>query len=156
MARTKKATAKVEEVRPYVEGVAKNLVDKLYGPAGLPWGVPLTEREDVCLGVRAVLTEKMLEAALERQAADHPRRPSEFGACPGCHRPLDRDDVEARLVQTRAGQAEWLEPQAYCRGCRQAFSPSVPKPVALIAVPTARPCQARLCTRASPTRRWMG
>ena len=95
MARTKKATAKVEEVRPYVEGVAKNLVDKLYGPAGLPWGVTLTEREDVCLGVRAVLTEKMLEAALERQAADHPRRPSEFGACPGCHRPLDCDDVEA-------------------------------------------------------------
>src|ERR1019366_7079797 len=80
------------------------------GPAGLPWGVTLTEREDVCLGVRAVLTEKMLEAALERQAADHPRRPSEFGACPGCHRPLDRDDVEARLVQTRAGQVEWLEP----------------------------------------------
>jgi hypothetical protein len=28
MARAKKATAKVEEVRPYVEGVAKNLVER--------------------------------------------------------------------------------------------------------------------------------
>src|ERR1019366_6075677 len=95
MARTKKATAKAEEVRPYVEGVAKNLVDKLYGPAGLPWGVTLTEREDVCLGVRAVLTEKMLEAAVGRQPASDARRPSACGACPGWHRPLVCDDVEA-------------------------------------------------------------
>ena len=33
-ARAKKATAKVEELRPYVEGVAKNLVDKLTAPRG--------------------------------------------------------------------------------------------------------------------------
>ena len=34
MARAKKRTPQVEEVRPYVEGVAKNLIDKLYGPDG--------------------------------------------------------------------------------------------------------------------------
>ena len=128
MARAKKATAKVEALRLYVEGVAKNLVDKLYGPAGLPWGVTLTELEDVCLGIRAVLTEKILDVALERQAADHPQRPQELGCCPQCRRRLVCDDVEPRLVQTRVGEAEWLEPQAYCRTCRQAFFPSVQKP----------------------------
>ncbi len=86
MAGTEKSTAKVDEVRPYVEGVAKNLVDKLYGPAGLPWGTTLTELEDVCLGIRAALTEKMLDVALERQAADHPQRPRDFGCCPECQR----------------------------------------------------------------------
>jgi hypothetical protein len=34
MARGKKRTPKVEEVRPYVEGVAKSLIDKLPGPDG--------------------------------------------------------------------------------------------------------------------------
>ena len=39
-------TPEVEEVRPYVEGVAKNLIDKLYGPGGPAWGTKLTEIED--------------------------------------------------------------------------------------------------------------
>jgi hypothetical protein len=29
--------AAVEQVQPYIEGVAKNLVDRIYGPDGLPW-----------------------------------------------------------------------------------------------------------------------
>jgi hypothetical protein len=128
MAPTEKATSKVEEVRSYMEGVAKNLIDKLYGPAGLPWGTTLTELEDLCLAIRAVLTEKMLDVALERQAADHPQRPKDFDGCPRCHRPLVCDDVEPRLVLTRAGEAEWLEPHAYCHTCRQAFFPSVQEP----------------------------
>ena|SRR5580704_11084387 len=128
MAQTEKATFKVEEVRPYVEGVAKNLVDKLYGPAGLPWGTTLTELEDLCLDIRAVLTEKMLDVALERQAADHAQRPQNFGCCPGCHRPLVCDDVEPRLVLTQAGEAEWLEPHARCHQCRQDFFPSIQEP----------------------------
>jgi hypothetical protein len=32
MARAKKRTPKVEGVRPYLEGVAKNLIENLYGP----------------------------------------------------------------------------------------------------------------------------
>ena len=47
MARAKKRTPKVEELRPYVEGVAKNLVEKLYGPQGPAWGTKLTEIEDL-------------------------------------------------------------------------------------------------------------
>ena len=41
MARAEQSTAKIEEVRTYVEAVAKNLVDKLYGPA---------ERRTITLG----------------------------------------------------------------------------------------------------------
>ena len=60
MARAKKRAPQVEEVRPYVEGVAKNLIDKLYGPQGPPWGTRLTEIEDLFLAIREVLGEKML------------------------------------------------------------------------------------------------
>src|SRR5262245_21059898 len=56
MARAKKRTPEVEELRPYVEGVAKNLVEKLYGPQGPAWGTKLTEIEDVLLEIREVLT----------------------------------------------------------------------------------------------------
>ena len=69
MAPAKKRTPKVEEVRPYVEGVAKNLVDKLYGPDGPAWGTKLTEIEDLFLAIREALTERMLADALARQAA---------------------------------------------------------------------------------------
>ncbi len=47
MARAKKRTPQVEEVRPYVEGVAKNLIDKLYGPDGPVWG-PNSPRSRTC------------------------------------------------------------------------------------------------------------
>ena len=67
MGRAKQRTQKVEEVRPYVEGVAKNLVDKLYGPQGPAWGTTLTDIEDLLLEVREVLTEKMLDVALAHQ-----------------------------------------------------------------------------------------
>jgi len=40
MARSTKRSAKTEQVRDYVEGVAKNLVDKLYGPDGPPGAPP--------------------------------------------------------------------------------------------------------------------
>jgi hypothetical protein len=77
MARAKKCTPRVEELRPYVEGVAKNLVEKLYGPQGPAWGTQLTEIEDALLEIRAVLTEKMLALTLAQQAAaaDQRREP---------------------------------------------------------------------------------
>ena len=125
MATTKQRTPLVEEVRPYVEGVAKNLVDKLYGPDGPPWGTQLSALEHLLLELRGVLTEKFLAEALARQAATHPQRPPAYQRCPSCQEPLPCDDSESRLVQTEAGQAAWQEPHAYCRKCRQAFFPSV-------------------------------
>jgi hypothetical protein len=128
MARAKKRTPKVEEVRPYVEGVAKNLVDKLYGPKGPAWGTRLTEIEDVLLEIRAVLTEKMLDLALGQQAAAGDERPQPYRVCPGCQEPLPCDRANPRIVQTRAGEAEWSEPEGYCDRCRRAFFPSVQEP----------------------------
>jgi hypothetical protein len=128
MARGKKCTPQVEQVRAYVEGVAKNLVDKLYGPDGPPWGTRLGAIEDLLLDLREVLTERRLAEALARQAAAHPQRPDGDRPCPGCQQPLAGADPSPRLMQTRAGEAEWSEPQAYCPRCRRAFFPSVPEP----------------------------
>lgn len=127
MARAKKRTPKVEELRPYVEGVAKNLVEKLYGPEGPAWGTKLTQIEDVLLEIRAMLTEKMLDDSLARQAAAGERSEA-CRTCPGCHAPLPSGDANPRILQTRAGEAEWAEPESYCPRCRRAFFPSVQEP----------------------------
>src|SRR5262249_20482921 len=121
MARAKKRTPQVEEVRPYVEGVAKNLVDKFYGPDGPPWGTKLTEIEDLFVAIREVLGEKMLADALARQAAAHAQAPTPHRLCPGCQQPLVCDDGNERVVTTRAGEAAWSEPQGYCNRCWRFF-----------------------------------
>jgi hypothetical protein len=128
MARSKKHSAKAEQVRAYVKGVAKNLVDKLYGPDGPPWGTTLTDIEDLLLEVREVLTEQMLDLALSRQAQALPQQSPDQRICPTCQQPLPCPDDNARIVQTRAGEAEWTEPEGYCPRCRRAFFPSVQKP----------------------------
>lgn len=129
MARTKKAAAAVEPVAGYVEGVAKSLVDRIYGPQGLPWGTSLTELEDVVLAVRQALSEKMLAQALERQAQTAEARPEPYQKCPGCQGPVEAEpEPEPRDVQTRAGKAAWDEPHTYCRKCRRAFFPSEQEP----------------------------
>jgi len=128
MAPAKKRTPKVEELRLYVEGVAKNLVEKLYGPQGPAWGTKLTDIEDVLLEIRELLTEKMLNLALAQQAAaaDACRQP--YRRCPGCQQPLSCDATNPRILQTRAGEACWAEPEGYCDRCRRAFFPSVQEP----------------------------
>ena len=125
MPRSQKRTPMVEEVRPYVEGVAKNLVDKLYGPDGPAWGTKLTEIEDLLLALREMLTEKMLGDALARQASAQPRGPSAARTCPGCQQPLVCPDTNERILDTRVGEAEWAEPEGYCDRCRRSFFPSV-------------------------------
>jgi hypothetical protein len=129
MGRKKKRTEEVEIVRAYVEGVAKNLADKLYGPNGPVWGTKLSEIEALCLDVREILSEKLLDLALQRQAAAHPQTEEKFRVCPDCQRPLDWDgqQTQDRIVRTDAGEAEWAEPEGYCRRCRRSFFPSVPR-----------------------------
>jgi hypothetical protein len=129
LARKKKVPPALEPVQAYLEGVAKSLVERIYGPNGLPWGTKLTELEDMVLAVREVLSESMLAQALQRQAQAAPQRPEPFQPCPGCGGPAEaKPDPQPRNVQTRAGEAEWDEPHCYCRTCRQAFFPSEPKP----------------------------
>ena len=126
MPRPKKRTPEVENVRAYVEGVAKNLCDKLYGPDGPAWGTKLTEIEDVCLDIREILTEQMLAESLRRQAESSVSPTSET-CCPSCGEELNSTLKQPRRVTTRAGDAVWVEPAAYCRQCRRAFFPSVEK-----------------------------
>jgi hypothetical protein len=130
MARFKKRTPQVAEVQSYVEGVAKNLADRLWGPKGPAWGTKFTQLEDLVGEIREVLTKKMLEVALERQAVTPPEeRPVEFRNCSGCGqpypRPKEEDPAEPRIVTSNEGEVEWSEPKHYCRRCRQSFFPSV-------------------------------
>lgn len=127
MAPNAKSTPEVAKVRPYLEGVAKNLVDRLYGPEGPAWGTRLTQLEDVVLAVRQVLSEEMLAQALSRQAAQEERPPA-YQVCPGCGRPTQPGEPEPRLLHTRGGEAQWQEPHTTCRTCRQAFFPSEQEP----------------------------
>ena len=128
MARAKKRTPKVEEVRPYVEGVAKYLIDKLYGPDGPPWGTKLTEIEDLFVAIRDALGEKLLADALARQAAAQANGQAAYRTCPGCQQPLACEGRNERVVETRAGDAAWAEPEGYCDRCRRSFFPSVQEP----------------------------
>lgn len=127
MAFVKRPSSPVETVRPYLEGVAKNLVDRIYGPHGPAWGTTLTQIEDLAVSIREVLTEQLLAEALARQAADEGPRPAAFRDCPSCRGPTEPREPEPRIVTTRAGDAEWSEPHAHCPRCRRAFFPSVQK-----------------------------
>jgi hypothetical protein len=123
MARKRKLPPELEKISPYLQGVAKNLVERLYGPKGPAWGTRLSELEEVVLAVREVLSQEMLDQALARQAAEV-ERPAEYQVCPGCGRPPETREPEPRILQTRGGEVEWHEPHQYCRACRQAFFPS--------------------------------
>lgn len=123
MARATTRSASVDAVRPYLEGVAKNLADKLYGPGGPPWGTKLTQIEDVLLELREVLTEEMLAQLLARQVAPDAPPATAAHPCPGCQRTLAGTGRQPRRLRTRVGVAEWSEPECYCPKCRQAFFP---------------------------------
>ena len=131
MARFKVSTAAADPVRPYLEGVAKNLVDRLYGEQGPAWGTKLSEIEDTILAIRQVLSEKMLDEALQKQAQTTPQRPDAWRCCPHCGQTVEdkrKEDAETRLLATNVGEAEWLEPETYCRKCRRSFFPSEQEP----------------------------
>jgi hypothetical protein len=129
MARYQVSTAAADPVRSYLEGVAKSLVDRLYGAHGPPWGTKLVAIEDTIKAVRQVLSEKMLDEALERQATTVEQRPDDFQRCPKCGKEVERDPDrdDFRIHQTDVGEAEWREPATYCRNCRRSFFPSDPK-----------------------------
>ena len=128
MARYRIDTAVADPVRLDLEGVAKSLVDRLYGAHGPAWGTQLTEIEDTLLAIRQVLTEKMLDEALQRQANTVDERPEPFRCCPKCGKEVadkaNKDPDASRLLQTSVGEAEWVEPETYCHPCRRSFFPS--------------------------------
>jgi hypothetical protein len=126
MATPKKAIPQVDNNRSYLQGVAKNLVDRIYGPDGPPWGTQFTELEDLVVELGQAFQKSMLDQALSRQAGTFARaQPTPESECPGCGRPTGERDPEPRLLRSKAGEAEWLEPHRYCNKCRKAFFPSV-------------------------------
>jgi hypothetical protein len=132
MARYNIFTTAADPVRPYLEGVAKSLVDRLYGAKGPAWGTKLTAIEETLQAVRQVLTEKMLDEALQRQANTVDERPADFQCCPKCGKEVeicpDKEKDKDRILSTTMGDAEWSEPKKYCRSCRRSFFPSEQEP----------------------------
>jgi len=127
--KTPSSNPHVEALRPYLEGVAKKLADDLFGPHGPAWGTRLTEREDIALQARTIVSEKLLELGLERQAnAPASTRPAELQQCPCCQRLLGQTQEPApRSLHTRAGEVDWTEPEQYCTRCRRVFFPAEQK-----------------------------
>jgi hypothetical protein len=113
------------EVRLYLHGVAKFLVDRLYGPSGPALGTTLTDLEQTTAGLQQCLAEHLLKVALTRQAEVAAAAPT---PCPSCQQPTLPRPPEPRVVKTTVGDAEWLEPHHHCPKCRKAFFPSVQEP----------------------------
>lgn len=124
MAHSTIATNSADPVHLYLEGVAKSLIDRLYGPNGPAWGTKLTQLEDVVLAVRQVLSEKMLDEALQRQADTVAERPTAYRGCGKCGGEVEPVEPDPRSMQTRTGKAKWKEPRTYCCRCRRSFFPS--------------------------------
>lgn len=123
MAFKKAAAPPLAELQNLINGVAKNIVDKVYGPQGPVWGTQFSDLEEVAVQVGQALSKQMLDQALQRQAAE--AAPVEDQVCPTCQGPLNGGDPEPRIVQTRVGDAEWKEASTFCPRCRRDFFPSV-------------------------------
>jgi hypothetical protein len=120
------ATKEVGQLRHLIQGVAKNFVDRVYGPHGPEWGTRFVEIEDLAVQIGRSVSREMCDQALQRQAQEPVPPPEQV--CPSCGKPLEAADPEPRIVQTRAGDAQWQEPHRYCRHCRRSFFPSVETP----------------------------
>ena len=60
MAFTRHSHPAVDEVQPYLHGVAKHLVDQIWGPNGHAWGTKFSEIEDLVVAVQQVLSKRLL------------------------------------------------------------------------------------------------
>ena len=126
MARSRNARPEVAANQAYLEGVAKTLAGKVFGPDGPPWGTTFEDLEELVVQLGQAVSRELLHQALQKQAA-RPVPPDQQ-RCPGCQQPPPPADPEPRIVTTRVGDAEWNEPSSYCPRCRRAFFPSVPEP----------------------------
>jgi hypothetical protein len=124
MATLEKSPSEVDKCDFFLQGTAKNLADRLYGPQGPPAGTSLTHLEAIADRLTRSLRKRFLDLVLARQsAAFHDALPADLRLCSSCGRDTVACDPEPRLVHSRAGVIEWLEPQRYCGRCRKAFFP---------------------------------
>jgi hypothetical protein len=115
------AVAKQHLEKPLRE-MAKDLLERVYGPGGVPWGVRFAEIEEVAVQLGHAISLGMIEEGMTLQAA---AVPPEAEIC-GCGEPVEPIDARPRSISTRVGEAQWDEPKRYCRRCRAAFFPSGP------------------------------
>lgn len=123
MSRTKDARPEVAANKAYLDGVAKTLVENLFGPDGPPWGTTFEELEELVVQLGQTVSRELLRQALQKQAAG--TASPEKQPCPGCQQTPQLGDPEPRILVTRVGDAEWNEPARYCPRCRRTFFPSV-------------------------------
>jgi hypothetical protein len=108
-----------------IRSVAAELRQEVYGTSGVPqWGTKFTEIEDLGVEIGDALACELIGQSVQGQTSktEGPQRLE----CTLCGRSAEEDEVEPRIVRTRRGDVEWLEPKGYCRHCRKAFFPSVP------------------------------
>ena len=111
------------ELENLLQGVAKQLIHRVYGLEGMPWGTKFADLEELAVQLGQAVSENMIDQALARQAE---AVPDEADSCGGCGTSLDPGGgVESRAVATQVGTARWEEPKRYCPKCRAAFFPSV-------------------------------
>jgi hypothetical protein len=126
MACPQNARPEVAANKAYLDGVAKTLAEKLFGPDGPPWGTTFEDLEELVVQLGQTVSRELLRHALQKQATG--TVPAENQRCPGCHQAPQPGDPEPRILTTRVGDAEWNEPSAFCPRCRRAFFPSVGEP----------------------------
>src|SRR5271157_4154322 len=104
MATQQKTTREVESCRHLLQGQAKNLADRLYGPAGPPPGTSFSHLEALALQLTASLRTQLLNLLLARQAeALHRALPADLRLCPSCGRETIPQDPEPHQLHARAG-----------------------------------------------------
>jgi hypothetical protein len=128
MTRTLDSSSLIAQIQNVLKGTGKNAVTRLWGEHGPAWGTSFGDLEELAVQMAKVLTQEFLHEALQRQANAEPSAKALL--CPTCGRTTEpaADATEPRVVQTRAGDAEWLEPHRTCGHCRKAFFPSVQGP----------------------------
>ena len=103
MALAEKASQEVAHCRHLLEGMAKNLVDRLFGPDGPAWGTPFATVENTALRLADSLRKKVLDLALSRQAATFLQNPPpSLCLCPTCGRDTLPKEPEPRVFFCRA------------------------------------------------------
>src|ERR1700730_8099668 len=118
-------TAPAAALTPTVQAAAKNLLFRLYGETGPPWGTSFADLEELAVQLGQTLSTELLRQGLARQAQSPPPHAE---SCPTCGGPLSAADPEPRTPTTRAGGVFGQEPRVYCGRCRKAFFPPVPPP----------------------------
>src|SRR5208283_3941244 len=124
MATQQKSPPEVEKCRYLLQGLAKNLADRLYGPDGPPQGTSFSHLEHIALQLTAAIRTHVLNLLLARQAeAFHRALPANLRFCPSCGHLTVPKESELQQLHSRAGVLQWQQPQRYCLKCRKAFFP---------------------------------